>query len=413
MTEATILIVGAGPAGAAASYFLSKSKIPHHILDKSEFPRDKTCGDALSGKVLSVLRNMDSNFEKELYENKNDFVECWGVKFVAPNGKFIDVPFKSNRQKDDRPPGFISKRIKFDHFLFSKIKSEYATIETGIQVIDAIKEENFVVVKALKNDAEITYRASLVIAADGAQSVISKKLGSLGYDDDYYSAGIRCYYKNVKNLHPENYIELHFLKNVNPGYLWIFPLPNNEANVGIGIPKRFLNQKNRQLKAVMFDLIQNDPGLGDRFKDAELISEVKGWGLPLGNVNRKISGDNYILTGDAAQLIDPFTGEGIGNALMSGMIAAETAVESVKANNFSQSFLKKYDQKIYDKIGDELKLSDRIQKLASKPWLFNFIIRKANKSKSFKELLTYMFENIDIRAKLSSPIFYLKLLFNR
>lgn len=413
MIETNILIAGIGPAGAAASYFLSNNEIVHHIIDKSDFPRDKTCGDALSGKVLSVLRKMNPKFENELLENKNDAIDCWGVKFVAPNGKFIDVPFKSNRQIADRPPGFISKRIKFDHFLFTKLSSPYSTIETGVQVVDVLRDNGYIIVKAIKNNIEISYKTSLIIAADGAQSIVAKKLGLLGFDDDYYSAGIRCYYKNVKNLHPENYIELHFLKNVNPGYLWIFPLPNNEANVGIGIPKRFLTSKNRQLKTVMFDLIQNDQGLAERFKDAELISEVKGWGLPLGNVNRKISGDNFILTGDSAQLIDPFTGEGIGNALMSGMMAAEIAAEAIRAKNFSRSFLKKYDEAVYSKIGDELKLSDRIQKLASKPWLFNFVVHKANKSKSFKELLVYMFENIDIRSKLSSPLFYIKLLFNR
>lgn len=413
MIETTILIVGAGPAGTTTSFFLSKNKINHYIIDKAEFPRDKTCGDALSGKVMSILKKMDVGFELELKADKQNFIDSWGVKFASPNGKFINVPFRSTKRTGDLPPGYISKRFNFDNYLFEKLNRDFATVKTDLKVIDIYRDKNKVIVHTENEIEKLIFCADLVIGADGAQSVIAKKLGNLYFDDNFYSAGVRCYFKNISDLHPENYIELLFLKNINPGYLWIFPLPNNEANVGLGIPKMYLNENNRQLKMVMFDIIKNDPTLSKRFKNAELISDVKGWGLPLGKVGRPISGERFLLVGDAAQLIDPFTGEGIGNAMLSGMIAAETAKEAVNQGYFSAEFLKKYDQIIYSKIGDELKLSDRLQKLSSKTWLFNFIINKANKSASFRELLTYMFENIDVRAKLSSPIFYLKLLFNR
>ncbi len=411
--QTDVLIVGSGPAGTSTSLFLSKHKIQHVIVDKFDFPRDKTCGDALSGKVMSVLKKIDPAIEAELKLDSEHFIDCWGVKFVAPNGKFIDVPFRQKRDPEMNPPGFISKRMDFDYFLFKKLDRQFADVRTGVEIKTLTEVSDGIEVVFSESGVEKKGKAKIVVGADGAHSVVAKQLGKLKYDDNYYSAGIRCYYENVTDLHPENFIELQFLKNLNPGYLWIFPLPNNQVNVGLGIPKLFLNEKNRQLKNVMFDLIKNDPVLSKRFKNAKLVSEVKGWGLPLGNVNRKISGNRFILTGDSGQLIDPFTGEGIGNAMMSGMVAADTIKKAFDLNDFSEKMMLEYDQHVYKMIGDELKLSDRIQKLAGKQWLFNFVVNRANTSPTFRELLTYMFENIDLRAKFNSPMFYLKLLFNR
>src|SRR4051812_22699542 len=120
-----IIIAGAGPAGAAASMFLCKEKIPHIILDKAKFPRDKICGDALSGKVVEVLNMLDSNLAKQLYGDPVHFLGSFGVKFAAPNKKFIDIPFKTDLSKLKHAPGFIAKRIHFDNFLFKQLDRQY------------------------------------------------------------------------------------------------------------------------------------------------------------------------------------------------------------------------------------------------------------------------------------------------
>ncbi len=116
-------------------------------------------------------------------------------------------------------------------------------------------------------------------------------------------------------------------------------------------------------------------------------------GLPLGSKKRKISGNRFILTGDAASLIDPFTGEGISNAMYCGMIAAEIAKEAVEKNCFDKNFLKQYDEKIYSRLWNELKLSHTLQKLCMYPWLFNFVINKAEKNKTFRETISCMFDD--------------------
>jgi menaquinone-9 beta-reductase len=112
-------------------------------------------------------------------------------------------------------------------------------------------------------------------------------------------------------------------------------------------------------------------------------------------------------------LIDPFTGEGIGNAMVSGLVASRQIRKAIEANNFSATFLKEYDKELYKKLWAELKLSHYLQMLTSKPWLFNFVIGKASRSKELRETISCMFENVDIRKKFTSPMFYLRILFNR
>ena len=109
-----------------ASLFLSKNKIHHTILDKATFPRDKVCGDGLSGKVVSVLKKLDASIITEITKNDKQFLGSWGVMFVAPNGKKLDIPFKKDLSQEAHPPGFVAKRVDFDYFLTKKISSPYS-----------------------------------------------------------------------------------------------------------------------------------------------------------------------------------------------------------------------------------------------------------------------------------------------
>ena len=108
----------------------------------------------------------------------------------------------------------------------------------------------------------------------------------------------------------------------------------------------------------------------------------------------------------------PFTGEGIGNAFVSGMIAAKIAQQAIEENKFSKQFFESYDTEVYQELWSELKLSHTLQKLVKFPWLFNFLVNKAHKNKTIQETITFMFEDLDLRSKLRSPSFYLKLLVN-
>ena len=408
-----IVIIGAGPAGCSTSLFLAKNKIPHTIIDKAIFPRDKVCGDALSGKTVYVLNQLDPNIIPSFDQQKNEFIESWGVKFVAPNGKAIDIPFKQDMSKEKYPPGFISKRIDFDYELYKRLDRNYATVIDGAELTTIKRTDTtFEIVYEKDNTAVTLSNIKLLVGAEGDRSVVGKALSTIKKENEHYCAGIRAYYDGVTGMHPQNFIELHFLPEMLPGYFWIFPLPNGMANVGAGMLSSEVSKRKVNLKADMLKAIENNPNIKERFKDAKLVGKIQGWGLPLGSKKRELSGDGFILVGDAGALIDPFTGEGIGNALYSGMMAANHIIEAIKQNRFDAAFLKQFDDAFYARQWDELKLSHTMQKLCKFPWLFNFVVNKAHKNKALRETISCMFEDLDLRAKLRNPLFYIKLLMN-
>jgi menaquinone-9 beta-reductase len=407
--DTDICISGAGPAGAMAALFLAKKNIPCVLIDKATFPRDKICGDALSGKVANVLRRYDPEILEELYRFPAQ-VGSWGIDFIAPNLKKLKVPFKLDYKPGDLPPGFLSKRIDFDDFLVEKVrKTSLINFIEGKNITEFEKTaEGFSVSTA---DGDLKVNAKLLIVADGAHSPFVRQYLHKKPEPKHFSAGLRAYYKNVKGLDKDNFIELHFLKDFLPGYLWIFPLPNGEANVGLGMRSDTISKRKVNLKETLKKYLESDT-FKDRFEGAELIDDIKGFGLPLGSTKHPISGDNYVLTGDAGSLIDPFSGEGIGNAMFSGMIAAEQAERSLQENNFSAKFLKTYDEVVYKRMGKEFMVSTNIQRLAEYPWLFNFVVNKASTNKEFRDMFSCMFTDIDLRKKLRQPSFYFRLLFS-
>jgi geranylgeranyl reductase family protein len=411
LESADIVIAGAGPAGATASLFLCKEHIPHVVLDKSVFPRDKTCGDALSGKVADVLRTLDSSIHTEFGSLIETFLRCNGILFSAPNGKTLEVPFSNNPEAMKYPAGYIAKRFRFDEFLFRKIDRHIARVIEGAEIKTVSRIDDGLEIGYSAEEEDKALRCKLLIGAEGDRSVTARSLAGYRVNRKHYSAGVRAYYKGVKRLHKHNFIELHFLKELLPGYFWIFPLPNGEANVGVGSPSRIVSGKKLNLKSEILRITREHPVFKERFSDAEMIGEMKGGGLPLGSESRNISGGNFMLTGDAASLIDPFTGEGIGNAMLSGLKAGQQAKRCIEATCFDGTFLKQYDRDVYRVVGSELKLSSRLQKLSRFGWLMNLFFNRASRSKTLQECLPLMFYNPDERKALRDLRFFLKLIF--
>jgi geranylgeranyl reductase family protein len=411
--EVNVLIAGAGPAGSTLSLYLCKQQLPHLIIDKSVFPRDKICGDALSGKSVEVLNNLDAQFIKELEIHKNNFLGSYGVKFVSPNSAFIDIPFKKNLSDLKSAPGFISKRVVFDNFLFKNIDRNIATVFENCQLEDVQYENNGLVCTAMQHGRILRIHTKILVGAEGDRSIVARKLAGIEKEDNHYCAGLRAYYANVTGFHEKNFIELHFIKELLPGYLWVFPLPDGEANVGVGMLSKEVSRRKINLKKIMQTALQQNATLKHRFSGAVLQGEIKGWGLPLGSKRRRLSGDHFLLTGDAASLIDPFTGEGIGNAMLSSKIAAQHIAKALEAHDYTKSFFRNYDEEIYRLMWPELKLSRALQKLSKHAWLFNYVVSKAQKSARLRDTITCMFEDLEVRDRLRSPKFYLGLLMGK
>jgi geranylgeranyl reductase family protein len=400
-----LIIVGAGPAGFACAFQLRNQNLKIAIIDQATFPRDKICGDALSADVVNQLYRMDQSLG-EKFESFAQKIDSHGVRFVAPNHSFLDINYQNPHHGNSA--GYISKRLDFDHFLFQQIENQSnIKVFQSEKVLDSRRNAEGIELKTDKR--QLTAR--MIIGADGAHSIVNRKLGNIKVEKDHYCAGIRQYFEGVTGFHNNQHIELHFYKELLPGYFWIFPLPNGQANVGLGMLSSEVSKKKLDLKKELGKLIESKPDLKERFRNAKELEKPQGFGLPIGSKKRPISGDRFLLLGDAASLIDPFTGEGIGNALRSGRIASEYILKAIENQNFTASFLQQYDHMVYHKMWNELRISRRIQMLLRYPKLFNFVVNRANKNSSVRTLLTSMLDNVDLKKELVKPGFYVKLLF--
>lgn len=365
--EFDIIIVGAGPAGATAVIALQNSGLKIAVIDKDIFPRDKICGDAVSSVAKRILRQINPDLETDLL----DFAPKSNITTAtvySPKFEKLEVAFSK--------VGHCIRRIDFDNWLYNHaLKNTNATFFHNNKVKNIAVEKNNVTVKLEKGE---TITANLIIGCDGAHSEVAKQLAGFKVNKNHYSGAIRQYYKNIKGL-TGNSLEVYFLKDYLPGYFWIFPLSNNEANVGFGMLSKTISEQKIDLKKSMNQIINNIPEIAERFKNATPLEDVKGFGLPLGSKKYAISGNNFMLCGDAASLIDPFSGEGIETAMESGKFAAEQAIKCFTENNFTAAYLQAYDARVYKKMWPNFKNHYILQRiLGKKVWLINMLISIGN-----------------------------------
>lgn len=401
-----VIIVGGGPGGSSAASFLSMGGAKVLLVDKATFPRDKICGDAHSGKTIKVLRELGINTKLPTVPH----AKVRGIILSSPKGEVLDLPF-SREGEDVREPGYVIRRKDGDNLFFQHAKKLSAKTIEGFTVTDVIQENGRPtgIKGKLPSGDEKTFTAKFIIGADGANSVVVSKLGIKRHDENHTCAALRAYYDNVEGL--TDRIEIHFVKESMPGYFWIFPIDGKHANVGIGMVSRDIKAQNVNLQQVMLDLLANNSLFKERFKNAKLVSPIQGWKLPFGSKHQQVHGNGFLLVGDAASLIDPFSGEGIGNALTSGQIAAQVGLEALKANNFSKEFFDTYEQKLWKELDAELQTSYNMQKLGRNQFVLNLVIHKAATKPKVKDAIVGMLGNEDSRKDLVTPLGLLKLMF--
>ena len=402
--EYDIIIIGAGPAGSSAALFADKIGLNSVLLDKSYFPRDKICGDALSGKSVKYMQ--DLNILDDVKKLQGSTINR--ILFGSPSHKIIDINLAKSQDLSKISSGFVIPRKEFDNYLINKAKN-VTEVKEGFKVKDILYDNNRVIgVEGLQEQNLIKLYAPLLLVCDGANSGISRKLNLYKYDTKNTAIAIRCYYKNVKGLTDQ--IELHFVDEVLPGYFWLFPAGNNIANIGIGLSKKEVNRDKRKLKQILYDVTQSDY-FKDRFSDSIQLEQPKGWNLPLGRIVRPNHGNGFMLLGDAAGIVDPFTGEGIGNAMASAKFAIEIADKAKVQNDYSKRILSEYNKLLWSSLGPELNTSTKLQDLSNYRILLNLVINKASRSKEIKEIISGMLANETPKDRLSNPMFYLKVLF--
>ena len=401
-----LVIVGGGPAGATAALYANRLGLKAILVDKSIWPRDKICGDALSGKVMDMLKDLEILGEVKPLDGST----INRIVFGSPKNKIFEINLSKSLNDQHIREGYVIPRKTFDYFLFNKAKEAVDVLE-GFNVQDVLVNNQSVSgVKGINQNGEVEeIFSSVVLGCDGFNSIVAKKLNLYKMDMEHTALGIRCYYENVKGLTDQ--IELHFIKEINPGYFWLFPAGDNLANIGLGLSKRYV-KKNKKNLVELLNVVTQSNFFRERFSEAKPIEKPIGWNLPMGSVHRKNHGDGFMLLGDAAGLIDPFTGEGIGNAMLSAKYAIKVLKEAIDNHDTSEKSLSIYDKILWDEIGPELRISTNLQKLARSKFLLNFVINRASRNEKIKDIIGGMLANEVARGDLTSPLFYYKILFS-
>ncbi len=370
--EFDVLILGAGPAGTACALALKDAGLRVALLDKSTFPRDKICGDAIPAPAIRALHALDPNYVAELRKltRKSRISHS---RVVAPNG--IEASF------DWKLEAYNIPRLDFDKYLLDlAVKNTNTHVLCGTTIDDVTLSDDRVVLTS----GDQLFNGKIVVACDGAHSVIAKKLAGFTLDRNHFCGAVRIYFRDIDGSDPARN-EFFFSRKMMPGYFWLFPVADNLYNVGFGMLSKTISKRKINLEKALFEVIGEFPELKRRFVHAKAVSKPQGMGLPIGTRRLRLSGERFLLCGDAASLIDPISGAGIDTAMLSGMMAAEHIRENWKGQNFTASANLSYDQSIYKKFGRTLGKNTLLLRILSRfPRLLPFglkIISLGNKRK--------------------------------
>lgn len=302
-----VLIVGAGPAGTAAAIELARSGRNVTVIDKARFPRDKCCGDGLTTLALRELEHLGF-----ATESVPDWFDVDGAVLRSPSGRVVRVPL-------DGPGSYaaVAPRLQFDDALVRLARSNGVDVHDGEAIVSIEELDDRVHVAT----GDLSIDARYAIAADGMWSPTRKLagVGTPGYLGEWH--GFRQYARHVTGSAAS---ELHvwFEPDLLPGYAWSFPLPDGRANVGFGV-LRDGTRKTSEMKQTWVDLLRR-PHVADALgPDAEMEDRHTAWPIPAGIDRAVLTTRRIIFVGDAALATDVMTGEGIGQALMTGRLAAE------------------------------------------------------------------------------------------
>ena len=375
--EYKIVIVGAGPAGTTLALFLAKNKIPHLLLDKANFPRDKVCGDACTPEVARVLRELDEKLYQE-FITADWVTPSNGMYLESYSGSNISLDFTSHIK--DSSINYVVERNVLDEWLVSKLGNKYTTTIYNCNVQEIKRNQNGVQLRCLHQKEELLINSKLVIGADGERSIVRKTFHTQGIRKNraHHAASIRGYYENVEGTDPSLPLEFYVPSNDLPCYLWIFHLKNGKANVGIGAMSSDVSRKKINLNNELEKFLATHPRTKKRFKNSKKISKTNGWGIPINSNAKDFHGDNYLLIGDSASMAEPLTGKGIGIAMYASMMAVSTIQKALKNEDYSLDALRSFETDINKKFRKEWAKLDRLRKLTSYPVVVNMIIKIGN-----------------------------------
>lgn len=404
-TEYDSIIIGAGPAGTSCALYAAQAGLRVLLLDRERFPREKVCGDFLPRRARVCLQDLGLLACLE----EMPHVRLQYMALGAPSGSVARIPFCP---PSVQPPGYVAyvcRRFLLDAMLVEAARS-CVDVSEGFVVEDLLRHDG-AVIGVRGRDAggtEQRLTARVVVGADGNRSIVARRLGLYALEPRHRAVALRGYFRGVEG--DSHTAEVHFLKSLRPGYLWIFPAGDGLMNVGVGMLRHTLQRRRGSLRRLLHEALHSEP-MDRRFNAAECVERIVGWDLPLGSLRRTVHGDGFVLAGDAAGLVNPFSGEGIGNAMWSGRLAAQAVAAACAADDASASMLRMYSQQLWEELGPELKLSHQLQRLGRVPGLLNLVLGRAASRPEVADWVGRILCGVIPKSTLRSPLTYLRLLF--
>lgn len=307
-----VLIVGAGPAGAAAGALLAAAGLDVACVDRATFPRDKTCGDAVSNAGLAIMSTIGATLDAVPHARVS------AAAAVLPDGHRIV------RDYGDQP-GAIVPRRDLDDLLRRRMQAAGVALHQGVAVRSLLRDRDTI---TGAEGPELRWHARVVIAADGPGSVAWTALGRPYPRGPHLAVSATVYLRNVAPAAP-NCSEHYFERDLPCGYGWLFPPVGGLANVGVYQRSDHYHAGGVRLRDLLARFLARHP---ERFAAAEPAGPVRSWALPLALHAWPLGGaPGLLVCGDAANTIDPLSGEGIWQALRTGQLAAEHAQHALAA----------------------------------------------------------------------------------
>lgn len=341
-----VAIVGAGPGGSSTAHFLAQRGLDVLLLDRAEFPRDKTCGDGLTPRALRVLDDMGILGE---VQQKGWPIDRYEV--VAPNGKRTTAATQA----------LCIPRLQLDEMILRRAVASGAEFRGGVTVERVEPASGAVTIHARH---ELLQARFAVIATGAATGVLTRS--KILPKQPRAMLAARAYFSD---LAADNAFRLYFGGVPQPGYGWMFPVGSGVANVGVGY---FSNRERRPARVILEDWLRK------RLPEARMTSEMHGYPIRVDFLRAPTHADRTLLVGEAAGLVNPLTGEGIDYALESGQLAAE---------HLLQEDLGSYHAHLHQRFAKVFRFSEHIRDWYCKPPLLNVLVPLANRRPELRQLL--------------------------
>jgi geranylgeranyl reductase family protein len=362
--ERDVIVVGAGPAGATTATILAQKGYDVLLLDRDNFPRDKTCGDAIPAGAIEIMTRLGMGDKIQKAVERGEFYPLDKLRIYSPKGKMLQA-----RLKDGKEGGksYVAPRMYFDAVIQRQAIESGADFRQALVKEPLVENGRVVGVQAQLNGDVKEIRSKVVVGADGVTSAITRALRpkEKQHVDAHRAVALRAYIHDIEENPHE--VEFYLYDEILPGYAWIFPTGKNMANIGLGMRLDIFRKDNYNLKKMLQHFLDM-PQIKNRLKRGGELDSIKIWQLNFGSQKQlQHTYDGALLVGDAAGFINPLTGGGIHNGMISARIAGQTIDEALKKGNTSRHELEIYEQRCHEAMWSSMRRSYLIQK-----WVLRF-----------------------------------------